>query len=175
MIKIASFRNNKKEDWFSHKTRLAFVLGNIFKDGSRNSATFKMELFATIGNGRVYNQWTVIFACCCSNLTIFAGKIKIQWKWPCLEGNIRYNFLFGRNVFTFFQKHQLLSISLTFCFISKSSYKNENWYHCEFDLPGLEATMFWKILLIKCKKNTSEGFFKKIKDWNKFILMQLRF
>ena len=75
---MATFQNNKKKDWFSHETRLVFVHGNIFKDGSRNSATFKMELFATIGNGRVYNQWTVIFACCCSNLTIFAGKIKIQ-------------------------------------------------------------------------------------------------
>ena len=30
--------------------------GDIFKDGSRNSDTFKMELFATIGNGRVYNN-----------------------------------------------------------------------------------------------------------------------
>ena len=78
MIKIASFRNNKKKDWFLHKNGLAFVLGNIFQDGSRNSATFKMELFATIDNGRVYNQWTVVFACCCGNLTIFTGKIKIR-------------------------------------------------------------------------------------------------
>ena len=52
--------------------------GEAFKDGSKNSATFKTELFATIGNGRVYNQWTVVFACCCSNLTIFRGKIKIK-------------------------------------------------------------------------------------------------
>ena len=52
--------------------------GDAFKGGSKNFATFKTELFATIGNGRVYNQWTVVFACCCSNLTIFGGKIKIE-------------------------------------------------------------------------------------------------
>ena len=76
--------------------------GDVFKDRSRNSATFKMELFATIGNGGAYNQWTVVFACCCSNWTIFKGKIKIGGKWPCLESGIRYDFLFCRHVFTFF-------------------------------------------------------------------------
>ena len=111
---MASFQNTKKKDWFPHETGLFFVHGNVFKDGSRNSATFKMELFATIGNGRVYNQWTVVFASFCSNSTIFTGKIKIGWKWPCLEGGIRYNFLFCRHVFTFFRKCQLLSVSLTF-------------------------------------------------------------
>ena len=144
-----------------------------------------MELFATIGNGTVYKQWTIVFACCCGNSTIFTGKIKIRWKWPCFEGGIRYDFLFCRHVFTFFQKHQLLSVSLTFCFISKSNYKNENWYHCQFHLRGFinrsnHQHMFWKMLLIitKYRKNSCEGVFlkkKKIKDWNKFILMQLRF
>ena len=33
--------------------------GKVFKDGSRNSGIFKLELFATIGNGGAYNQWTV--------------------------------------------------------------------------------------------------------------------
>ena len=50
---------------------------NICKDRSRNSATFKMELFARIGNDKVYNQWAVVIACCCGNLAIFTGKIKI--------------------------------------------------------------------------------------------------
>ena len=50
--------------------------GKVFKDESKNSAILKMELFATIGNGRAYNEWAV-FACCCSNSTIFKGKIKI--------------------------------------------------------------------------------------------------
>ena len=47
------------------------------KNGSRSSTTFKVELFATIGNGRAYNQWTVVFACCCGNSTISTAKIKI--------------------------------------------------------------------------------------------------
>ena len=75
---MAKSRNNKKkEDWFSHETGLVFVHGDVFRDGSRNSTTFKMELFATIGNGRVYNQWTVVFACCYGNSNIFTDKIKI--------------------------------------------------------------------------------------------------
>ena len=47
MIKVATFQNNKKKDWFSHETILVFVHGGVFRDRSRNSATFKMELFAT--------------------------------------------------------------------------------------------------------------------------------
>ena len=58
---MAAFQNNKK-DWFSYEAGLGSV-HDVFKDGSRNSATFKMELFATIGNGRAYNQWAVVFAC----------------------------------------------------------------------------------------------------------------
>ena len=36
--------------------------GDVFKDGSRISATFKMELFSKIGNVRVYSQCTVALA-----------------------------------------------------------------------------------------------------------------
>ena len=61
---MATFQNNKKKDRFSHETGLVLVHGDDFKDRSRNSATFKVKLFATIGNGRVYNQWKVAFACC---------------------------------------------------------------------------------------------------------------
>ena len=71
---MAKFQNAKKNDWFSHKTGLAFVQGDVFKDGSRNSATFKMEIFATIGNGRFTTNGPY--------LTIFTGKIKIGSKWP---------------------------------------------------------------------------------------------
>ena len=135
---MATFWNNKKKNWFSHETRLFFMHGDVFKDESRNAAAFKMELFATIGSGRVYNQWTVVFvfAYCCSNSTFFTGKIKINWNWPCLEGSIGYNFLFCRHVFTFFQKCWLLSVSLTFSFISKINNKNENWYYFWFHLLG---------------------------------------
>ena len=55
-IKVATFRNNKKKDWFSHETGLVSVHGEIFKAGSRNCATFKMELLATIGNGRMLQR-----------------------------------------------------------------------------------------------------------------------
>ena len=53
---MATFQNNKKKDWFSHETGLVFVHGEVFKDGSRNLAIFKMELFATISNDGAYNQ-----------------------------------------------------------------------------------------------------------------------
>ena len=49
MIKLATFPNNKKKDLVSHETGLVF---KVFKGGSRNSTTFKMEFFVTIGNGR---------------------------------------------------------------------------------------------------------------------------
>ena len=49
---MATFRNNKKKDWFSHKTGLVFVYGEVCKGGSKNSTTFKMELSATTSNGR---------------------------------------------------------------------------------------------------------------------------
>ena len=56
---MPTLRNSKKNDRFSHKTGLVFVHGDVFKDRSRNSATFKMELNVIIGNGRVYNQWAM--------------------------------------------------------------------------------------------------------------------
>ena len=35
----------------SRENGLVFMHGEVFKGGSRNFATFKMELFTTIGNG----------------------------------------------------------------------------------------------------------------------------
>ena len=37
----------KNINWFSQKTQLDFVHGIIFRDRSKNSASFKIELFAT--------------------------------------------------------------------------------------------------------------------------------
>ena len=134
--------------------------GNIFKT-DMGTVPLKMELFATISNGRVYNQWTVVIACCCGNSTIFTGKVKIRWKWSCFEGGIRCDFLFCRYVLTFFQKHQLLS--LTFSFISKINYKNEltaiiaNFIFQGFINRSNHQHIFWKMLLIKCRKNSCEG------------------
>ena len=45
-----------------------------------------MEIFATIGNGRVKNQWTVVFTCCCGNLTIFICKIESDENGYALSG-----------------------------------------------------------------------------------------
>ena len=47
-IKVAIFRYDKNKDWFSHKTGLVFVYGEVYKGAFKNSATFKMGLFATI-------------------------------------------------------------------------------------------------------------------------------
>ena len=133
---MVTFWSNNKKDWNSLKIRLVFLHSEVFKGESRNSAIFKMELFAAIGNCGACNQWS-LFACCYGNSTIFNGKIKIGWKWLHLECGIRYIFLFYRHTFTFFfWKHQLLSVSLTFCFISKINYENEDWYHSWFHLPG---------------------------------------
>ena len=101
---MATIWNNKKKDWFLHKTRLVSMHDDIFKNGSRNSTTFKMELFATVGNVRAYNQWMLVFAHCCGGkLTIVASKIKIGWKWSCLKGGIRNDFLFCGYVLHFFK------------------------------------------------------------------------
>ena len=113
-------------------------------------------------DGKVYNQWTVVLAYCCSNLTIFTWKIKIGWKWPCLESGIRYNFLFCRHVFTFCQKHQLLPVSLKLYFISKINLKNKTGITVDsifkvFINRSNCQHIFWKILLIKCKKTSCEG------------------
>ena len=150
LIKVATFWNNKKKILVFTQSQTSSMHGNILKDRFRNSATFKMELFATFGNGRAYNQWTVVFACWCSNLTMFKGKIEIVWKWSCLEGGIRYAFFSCRHDFIIFWKRQLLSVSPTCYFILNINYKNENWYHCQFCLPGF---YYQKQLLTYVLKN----------------------
>ena len=64
---VETFRNKEKELVFTQNRTSFCVWRHFQRDRSRNSATFKMELFSTIGNGRVYNQWTIVFACCCGN------------------------------------------------------------------------------------------------------------
>ena len=49
---MATFRNNKKKDWFSLETGPVFMHSDVLKDGSRNSATFKMELLGLTTNGQ---------------------------------------------------------------------------------------------------------------------------
>ena len=50
LIKVATVSNNKKKDWFSHEVGLVFMYGEVYKGTFKNSATFKMELSATISN-----------------------------------------------------------------------------------------------------------------------------
>ena len=123
-------------------------------------ATFRMELFVTIGNGRVYNQWTVLFACCCCNATIIAGRIKIGWKWPWLEGGIRYDFLFCRNIF--------LKTPITFCssnFLFHFENLLQKWKLVPLSISSSEVLLTEatinicseKFLLIECSKNSCNG------------------
>ena len=72
----------------------------------------------------------MLHVACCSNLTIFLGKIKIGWKSPCLESSNRYtlfiylfiyflktSFCFANIPFQFknlLQKWKLVSLSISF-------------------------------------------------------------
>ena len=94
-----------------------------------------MELFAKICNGRVYNQWTV-FACHCGNSTSLQANLKSNENGHALKAASDTISSFADMFFIFFQKCQLLSVSVTFCFILKTNCKNEKWYHCRFHLPG---------------------------------------
>ena len=114
--------SKKEKRLVSHKTRLVFMHG-----GSRNSATFKMEL-DYIFTGKIKNEWKMI----------------MLWRWP----QIHY-ICFVHMFFTVFWKHQLLSVSLTFCFNSKTNYKNKNWYQLSISSSGVilfHLTGFWRQL-----------------------------
>ena len=49
--KIGNISNEKKH-WFAQKTGLVFMHGNVFKDKSRNSVTFKIDLLGLTTNGQ---------------------------------------------------------------------------------------------------------------------------
>ena len=74
------------------------------------------ENFLQLCNGKVYNQWTVILVCCYGNLTFFTCKIKIGWKWPCLESGMRYDFLFCRCFYIFFENASSCFTNILFDF-----------------------------------------------------------
>ena len=116
----------------------------------------------------VFKDWS----CCCANSTIFTGKNGYALK--AASDTISY---FVDMFLHFFRKCQLLSVSLTFCFISKINYKNENWYHCWFHLINRSnhQHMSWNMLLIKCRKKMwRSSFFKKLKT-EIIFLIQLKF
>ena len=54
----------EKKDWFSHKTILVFLHGDVFKNGSRNSVTFKMESLqklVMVGLTKNWRQYLQVF------------------------------------------------------------------------------------------------------------------
>ena len=50
--KVGNISKQLKKRLVSHESGLVFMHGEFFKGGSSKSVTFKMELFATIGNDR---------------------------------------------------------------------------------------------------------------------------
>ena len=52
--------------------------GDVFKDRSRSSATFKMELFAAVANDRAYKQLTLVSRCCCVTQLSLYAKLKLD-------------------------------------------------------------------------------------------------
>ena len=112
---MAKFQNNKKKDWFLHKTRLVFVYGDSCKDKSRNSVTFKMELFARIGEDGVY--------------VAAVTQPSLQAKLKSDEYGHVLKVASDKTQFYIFLKMPI-SVSVTFCFILKINYRNENWYLC---------------------------------------------
>ena len=114
-MKVATFWNNKKKDWFPHKTELVFMHGHVCKDRSRNSATFKMELLARIGNDRVYNM---VYVAAVTGPSLQA-KLKSDENGYVLK-------LAPDNTHLYICSKTPISVSILFCFISKINYKNEN-------------------------------------------------
>ena len=100
--------------------------GKVFKGGSRNSATFKMEFLATIGKGRnLQRAWSDGLT---TNRQYLHVAVVIR---PSLQPKLKTNenshawkvapdtLCFVDMFFTFFRKRRLHSVWLTFCFNSK--------------------------------------------------------
>ena len=88
LIKVATFWNNNKKDWFSQETGLVFVHGEVFKEGSRISATFKIKLFTAIRNSRKLQMassdmqqgsWICPWFLCFSSF--YAKNVNTQYKY----------------------------------------------------------------------------------------------
>ena len=102
----------------------------------------------------------MLHVACCSNLTIFLGKIKIGWKSPCLESSNRYTLFIYLFIylFIFWKLHSAL---LTFRFSYKTHYKRENWYHCQFHFPSSQATFKKKVASTEKKEGRFFSFSRK--------------
>ena len=104
--------------------------GKVFKGGSRNYAIFKMEFFATIGNGR--NQQKASsdrLTTNKENLLVpvvtppsLQAKLKKGENGHALKVDPDTLSCFVDMLFTFFWKRRLLSVSLTLCFDLEINY-----------------------------------------------------
>ena len=136
---MATFQNNKKKTSFHTKLDYFSCMAKFSMTDSGTLPHLRgsslQQLVAVESSKELHLMCLrpigVIFASCCGNSNIFSGKIKIGWKWPWLEGGLGYFFVL--ETFHFFENVNY--VSLTFCFISKINYKNENLYHCRFHLP----------------------------------------
>ena len=111
-----------------------------------------MEIFAAISSNEAYNQQDLHVTMV--NRSFLLEKLKSDGNDQCLKGSIRYTFLFCRDAFTFLRKHWLLSVSLTFCFITKINYKNETGIIANF--------IFWSFIN---SRNHQDMFWKMLKRW----------
>ena len=114
---MATFRNNKKKDQFSHKTMATFSktdLGILLHLRWNSLRQLVMVRFTT--NGQQYLHVAA------ETQPSLQAKLKSDENGHALKVASDTISCFV-DAFTFFQKYQLLAVSLTFCFISKSNYK----------------------------------------------------
>ena len=75
--KEVTFQNSKKKKTGFHTKPDQFLCMAKFSETDLKTLLHLRWSSLQLGNGKVYNQWTVVLACCCGNLTIFTCKIKI--------------------------------------------------------------------------------------------------
>ena len=104
--------------------------GGVFKGRSRNSSTFKIELFVTVGNGRnlqrassdgltTSRQYLHVAVV---TRTSLQAKLKTDENGHALNVAPDTLSCFVDMFSTLFRKRRLLSVSLSFCFNSKINY-----------------------------------------------------
>ena len=112
------------------QNRTSFHTWRSFQRRSRNSSTFKMELFVTIGNGRnlqrassdgltTSRQYLHVAV---ATRTSLQAKSKTDENGHALKVAADTLSCFVDMFSTFFRKRRLLSVSLSFCFNSKINY-----------------------------------------------------
>ena len=123
---MAEFWNYKKKTGFHMKPDYFLCIATYSKTdlgtlpGLRWSSLKQLVMVGFTTNGQLYLHVAAV------TWLSLQAKLKSDENGHALKA--AYDF-FCQHTFTFFRKRQLLSVSLTFCFISKINYKNENWYN----------------------------------------------